>query len=53
MRWGYGFAARRLVVVGGTFGRTRCNSLRSSNSQWTVSPASNPMAAANANGKLT
>lgn len=53
MHYGYGLAARCLVAVGGTVRRTRCNSPRFNNSHWTVSPASNPMAAANAKGKLT
>ena len=39
--WVTSLGARRFVVVGGTTGRTRCNSPRSSSSQCTVSPGSN------------
>jgi hypothetical protein len=37
----------------GTWGRSKCNSPRSSSSHCTVSPGARPMAAAKASGKLT
>jgi ligand-binding sensor domain-containing protein len=51
-RNGYGtvFVDHRVIVWAGS---SKCNSPRSSNSHWTVSPGSKPIVAAKARGKLT